>query len=137
MRENIFKDSGIKNTQNRQLILKILEDSHKPVTAEEIFIQARQQHELNFSTVYRTLATLTEKNIILKNIQMDGKACYQMNNHSHNHYLVCSECQKRVPIENCPLEEMGESLVKQTGFHITGHNLEFIGECPDCIKKKQ
>jgi Fur family ferric uptake transcriptional regulator len=27
-------------------------------------------------------------------------------------------------------------LVEKTGFHITGHNLEFIGECPECIKKK-
>lgn len=137
MHENVLKESGLKNTQNRKLILEVLEASHEPMTAEEIFIQARLQHELNFSTVYRTLSTLTEKKIIIKNVGRDGKSYFQYNNHSHSHYLVCSECRKRIPIDGCPLKEIGENLIKQTGFHITGHNLEFIGECPECFKKKK
>ncbi len=136
MQENILKKNGLRITENRKVILDILEAKHEPKTADEIYLQARLQHELNFSTVYRVLSVLTEKNIILKSVGGDGKAYYQINSHNHSHYLVCSECRKRVPIEDCPLDAIGEKLVEKTGFHITGHNLEFIGECPECIRKK-
>lgn len=135
MQEDVFKKNGLKNTQNRKLILEVLEETQEPMTADEIFLQTRQYHELNFSTVYRTLSTLTEKGIALKNIGGDGKSYFQINNNKHSHYIMCSECRKRIPIDGCPLEDMAEKLGKNTGFHITGHNLEFIGECPECFKK--
>ncbi len=137
MQENVFKKNGLKNTESRKIILEVFEKTHEPMTAEEIFLLTRQRHELNFSTVYRTLSTLTEKGIILKNVGGDGKAYFQINSNKHSHYLVCSDCRKRIPIDGCPLEEIGQNLVKQTGFHITGHNLEFIGECPECFEKKK
>lgn len=136
MKEHLLKENGLKNTAGRVLILNVLEDSKEPMTADEIYIRTRQEKNLNFSTVYRTLSILSEKKIILKNISGDGKAYYQINNHSHSHYLVCSECRKRIPIDQCPLKEIGEKLVEQTGFHITGHNLEFVGECPECFERK-
>lgn len=136
MQENVLKRNGLKNTENRKLILEVLEETHEPMTADEIFTYTRQHHELNFSTVYRTLSTLTEKGITLKNVGGDGKAYFQINNSNHSHYMVCKECRKRIPIDGCPLKEMADKLGKNTGFHITGHNLEFIGECPECWKEK-
>lgn len=135
MQENILKINGLKATENRKVILEILVETHEPMTADEIFLQTRLQHELNFSTVYRTLSTLAEKSIIIKNVGGDGKAYFQINNNQHSHYLVCSECRKRIPIDGCPLKVMADKLEENTGFHITGHNLEFIGECPECFEK--
>jgi Fe2+/Zn2+ uptake regulation proteins len=137
MQDDILKKNGLRITENRRLILEILEKEQEPMTADEIFLEMRKQRELNFSTVYRILSALTEKEILLKSIGGDKIAYYQLNKHNHSHYIVCSECRKRVPIEDCPLEEIGEKLVEKTGFHITGHNLEFIGECPECMKKKE
>ncbi len=137
MNENLLRENGLKSTESRILILKVLDGAREPMTADEIFMETRQKRELNFSTVYRTLSVLVDKMILLKNIGGDGKAYYQINSHTHSHYLVCSECRKRVPIDVCPLKEIGDKLVEETGFHITGHNLEFIGECPDCIEKRK
>lgn len=137
MQDNILKKNGLRATENRKLVLKVIEEKQEPLTADEIFSQVRQQRELNFSTVYRILSALTEKNLIIKCIGGDGISYFQLNNHNHSHYLVCSECHKRVPIDGCPLNEIGNKLGEKTGFHITGHNLEFIGECPECIKKKE
>lgn len=136
MQDKILKENGLRITDNRRLVLDLLESGQEPMTTDEIYLEARKKSELNFSTVYRILSVLTEKNIVLKSIREDGKYYYQINNHNHSHYLICSECRKRIPIEDCPLKEIGEKLVEQTGFHITGHNLEFIGECPECIEKK-
>lgn len=137
MQDNILKKNGLRTTESRKLVLEVLEKKQEPMTADEIFLQVKQQHGLNFSTVYRILSALTEKNITLKCVGGNGIAYYQLNNHSHSHYLVCSECHKRIPIEGCPLNEISDKLVEKTGFHITGHNLEFIGECPECIEKKK
>ncbi len=136
MQEKILREKGLRITDNRKLILEVIEDAKEPITADEIFIRTRQRNVLNFSTVYRSLSILTEKGIVLKSIREDGKSYFQINNHNHSHYLVCSECRKRVPIEECPLKEIGDRLAGKTGFHITGHNLEFVGECPECITKK-
>lgn len=132
MKENVLKINGLKNTASRNLILNYLEQAKEPMTADAIFVQIREQHELNFSTVYRTLSILVQKNIILKNIGVDGISYYQINNDKHSHYLVCSKCRKRIPIDCCPLLEMETKLEKKTGFRIKSHNLEFIGECPEC-----
>lgn len=137
MKDDILKKNGLRITENRKTVLDVLEENHEPMTADEIFLKARQKRELNFSTVYRILSVLTEKNIILKNVGGNSIAYYQLNNHNHSHYLVCSECHKRIPIDGCPLDEIGDKLVETTGFHITGHNLEFIGECPECIEKEK
>jgi Fur family ferric uptake transcriptional regulator len=136
MQDNILKQNGLRITENRKIVLNVLEEKHEPMTADEIFLKARKQHGLNYSTIYRILSVLTEKNIILKSVGGNGISYYQLNNHNHSHYLVCSQCHKRIPIDGCPLDELGERLVEKTGFHITGHNLEFIGECPECMGKK-
>lgn len=136
MKENVLKNNGLKSTEGRKLILDILESAYEPMTADEIFVLARQKRELNFSTVYRTLSTLAEKSIIMKNIGGDGKSYYQLSSEGHCHYLVCSECHRRIAIDGCPFEEMRENIANETGFHITGHNFEFVGECPECFEKK-
>lgn len=136
MQGDVLKQYGLKNTESRKCIIQVLEEAHEPMTAEEIFLQTRKRKNLNFSTVYRTLSTLAEKSIIIKSVGGEGTSYYQLNNHQHSHYLVCLECRKRIPIDGCPLEKMGADLGEKTGFHITGHNLEFVGECPECYKKK-
>jgi len=134
---DILKKNGLKSTKSRKLILEVLKKSQEPMSAQKIYVNVRHQGELDFSTVYRTLSTLNEKSIIIKNIEGDGKAYYQINNHNHSHYLVCFECKKRILIDACPLEELTKNLEKITGFHISGHKLEFIGECPECFKKNK
>lgn len=137
MQEDILRKSGLKVTENRKQVLKVLEEEQGPLSADEIFQKMKQQNSLDYSTVYRILSIFTKKNIILKNVGGNGIAYYQLNDDNHSHYLICSQCHKKVMIEGCPLEEISQKLVEKTGFHITGHNLEFIGECPDCIKKKK
>jgi Fur family transcriptional regulator, ferric uptake regulator len=136
MLEEILRKNGLKITESRKLVLNALSQEHGPMTVDEIYRRIISQNSLDYSTVYRILSVFTRKNIVLKCIGGDSIAYYQLYEHNHNHYLVCSKCHKRVMIEDCPLEEISKKLVENTGFHITGHNLEFTGECPDCIHKK-
>ena len=134
MNNNILKSSNLKTTKRRMAILLILEKSSIPMTAEDIYSIVVKDVHMSLSTTYRTLGTLSEKGILLKNLRQDGKTYYQINNHQHKHQLVCNLCNQTIPIDDCPLTKLEENLTQQTGFTITGHSLEFSGICPRCTK---
>ena len=133
----ILKKNGLKVTEGRKLVLEALEDQHTPLTAEEVYQKIKLQVPIDQSTVYRILSVFSDKEITMKSIGGDGVSYYQLNNHNHGHYLVCKECHKKVMIDECPIEEIMQKLTDQTGFHITGHNLEFVGECSECRKEEE
>lgn len=132
---NILTEQGYKNTRSRRAILNILEHSDRPLTAEDIFIKAREYGSMvNLSTIYRNLELMEKNNLIEKTIINDGKARYELSGEKHRHHLVCINCNKMVTIENCPLEKLAKEVGHTTKFDITGHRLELYGVCPECKK---
>lgn len=124
----------LRMTKQRKTVMHCLEKTSAPMTAEELY---KSVEEINLSTIYRTLSTLSEMGVVLKNVGQDGKAYYQLNSPRHGHCLKCSVCKQTVVIDTCPIEQMAKQLERKTGYQITGHNLEFTGICPDCMKKKE
>ncbi|QAT42461.1 Fur family transcriptional regulator [Aminipila luticellarii] len=135
--EELLKESGLKNTKHRKTILEFLRSVNQPVSAEQIYCELKEKSiSINLSTVYRTLETLSEKELILKHIVAnESKALFEYNNRVHKHYLVCAGCKKIMAIEGCPLHEYEKLLEEKTGFIITGHKLDIYGLCPECQKK--
>ena len=143
MGPDIWKEYALKNTPSRQAVLEVLGSAQEPITAEEIYrrILAGQGGEGQaqrcrtcLSTVYRTLSTLTQKGLLLRSASQDGSLYYQLRDSRHRHYLICTQCGSTVPIRGCPLEALERAMGAETGFSITGHNLELYGICPDCAK---
>ena len=135
MIEDIFKKSSLKNTKQRYTILSTIKEAKEPVTAEEIFRQlVVEDCKINLSTVYRTLHTLTDKNVLIKVVKGDGTAAYELNNLSHSHYITCCICNKSVLLEDCPIEELSDKISKDTGFKVTGHSLQLTGICSKCLE---
>jgi len=127
---------GCRNSKNRNAIIEILDSAIEPVTADYIYKKLRELNPTaSISTVYRSLEKLTANNIVTKSIIMDSnKAMYELNRKTHKHYFICTNCNKMVPLENCPLEELEKNISKNTGFNITGHKLELYGKCSSCSK---
>lgn len=132
MEKDILKANDLKATKRRQVILSVLQNSPELLTAERIYILANQKEHMSVSTTYRTLASLTEKGIILKSLSQDGKTYYQIKNQHHKHHLVCTMCNEVIPIDDCPVKALETELANTTGYMITGHSLEFSGICPNC-----
>ncbi|XOQ43804.1 MAG: Ferric uptake regulation protein [Clostridium sp.] len=132
-----LKSYGLKSTRQRRRIIGILEQSSKPVSAEGIFIQLREQGEsISLSTVYRVLELLVSKKAVRKlNTVEECGALFDLHDR-HRHYLVCLSCHKMFPLDNCPVESYEKDLMAKTGFEVTGHNLEIFGYCRDCQNKR-
>lgn len=133
--ERILAQAKLKCTEKRLAMLDFLACSHHPVTAEEV------AHHIgataHVSTVYRFLGILVEKDMLLREIHQDGIAYYQFPQPHHCHLLTCRVCHHSVHLPECPLTQMEQQLEQQTGYHITGHLLEFMGICPSCAAKEK
>lgn len=132
---NRLKSADLKQTKKRILIISILENAACAMTVEEIVTISNKSIKMSISTIYRALNTLADKNIVIKTLHQDGKTYYEINTHNHRHTLICTLCNERIPIDSCPLGDLEGNLKKETGYTITGHNLEFFGVCPKCSKK--
>ena len=135
--EDLLRAASLKNTKKRRLILALLERAPLPLTAEELYEQARQATSISLSTVYRILGVCSEHGLLLRSVSGDGKTYYQPNRHQHKHELRCTVCHEVVPIDECPLEEIEAELAKKTGYEITGHTFELSGICPRCAGKRK
>lgn len=136
--DKLLKEKNIRSTKIRKLVLNVLINSDVPLCVEEIYTLLKKEHKnVDLSTIYRTINLLEQKNIILKNTDINAIAFYQMNKDHHKHVLRCMKCNKKIVIDDCPLDVLEEDLSKSTGFKILNHNLEFAGICPDCIKKNE
>lgn len=131
----LLKSANLKTTKKRMSLINCLRHSDRPLSAEEIHSLLKEDIHINLSTVYRALSALTEAEIIIRHMSNDGSALYQINNGSHKHTIRCKICGKVDFIEKCPISEIVYEVENSTGYQVTGHQLEFVGICPNCSEK--
>ena len=135
--KQVFKNKfevKMKNTKSRHDVYNHLAQCTEPVSANMIF-EAVKNQGITLSTVYRTLATFVENNIINKMENNEGVALYYLHQDSHSHFLECTGCHKRVKIDYCPYHEIKEQIEKQSGFVLSDDHILY-GVCDDCNKKQ-
>ncbi len=135
----LLKKYHLKVTRQREGILKTLIRHQSPMTAEELYLKLKAQGEsYGLSTVYRTLGSLEQYGVIEKaSIPGDPSQYFQFSQSGHRHHLVCVECRKTVPIDECPVEQFSASVAQKNGFTVTGHSFEIFGVCPECKKHSE
>ena len=136
MAKDLLDKYGLKKTKPRIAILKVLEKSDVPLTAETIFFSLKNKG-INLSTVYRTLNSFSEAGLAKKEVNRQKENVFSLvhDEHDDHHILVCLKCHKVVSLKGCPYHEANEAIENETGFAIEDHSTEIYGVCPDCQKK--
>ena len=125
----------LKTTKQRQAILTLIEQSGGAFSAEEIYEKMKGSFpKIAVSTVYRNLERFEETGLLVRENLSDGRLRFSPASH-HEHYLICTECGRRIALSDCPLEEVERKLSEQTGFLISGHSLSLYGICPVCRER--
>ena len=124
---------GIKRTKQREMIWHVLSQAAEPLTAAEIAARADSSPQnIWMSTIYRTLDSLTAKGLVTRTLLANSDmALYELTPSQHRHYAICTNCKKRIPLEDCPFKTFPSSLIPKD-FEVTGHNLEVYGLCHEC-----
>ena len=122
--EELLKNHNLKVTSNRVEILNIINELNLKSTIKNII----NKTNMDTSTVYRTLNTLEENNILDKNI-INDEIVYTIKE-EHKHYIKCIKCNKVTEIDTCPFDVSSEL----NGFKVISHSLMIDGICNNCQK---
>ncbi|MBW1728867.1 MAG: transcriptional repressor [Deltaproteobacteria bacterium] len=122
-------------TKQRQVILEELRQLKTHPSADEIYkVVRRRLPRISLGTVYRNLEVLAKMGEIQK-LELSGSIKrYDWNTNKHYH-IRCVRCDRVDDAPIAPLKQLEGELYESTVFEIIGHNLEFIGLCPECSKK--
>ena len=131
-----FRGGGYRITIPRQIILQVLDESKKHLSAEDIFLKVHQIYPtIGLTTVYRTLELLVGMGLVFKFDFGDGRARYELcrgdDSSAHHHHLVCTNCGRIIDYAEFIEEELElinktkQELEKKYGFEIRNHTLQF------------
>ncbi|WP_236018233.1 Fur family transcriptional regulator [Alicyclobacillus suci] len=127
-----LKRAGLKFTGKRQETVDFFViNKDKYLSAKEVYEHVRKTYpNISYDTIYRTLATLLEHNVIEHMEFSDDAAKYRLMCHEeHHHHLVCVNCGATFAIDECPMNNLN-GLVKD--FQVINHRFEVYGYCAKC-----
>lgn len=131
----IVKKNGLKNSTQREYILKILFESTEHLSAEQIANEIKIKYGLNIgiATVYRVISFLEEINII-SSLLLDttDTKIYELNISAHHDHLVCQKCKKVIEFYDGELEQIQEYIATKNNFKLLKHNMILYGLCEAC-----
>lgn len=125
---------NLKYTKQREIILTVLRNFNVPVSVEQIDDYCRlHQHPINLSTIYRTIDALSQVNLIRKSYNsITQSTMVELVAPTHQHYLVCINCHKMIPIKMCPMHTILHSIEDDYAFKVLSHQVEISGMCSAC-----
>jgi Fe2+ or Zn2+ uptake regulation protein len=129
---NPLRAAGLRQTPQRQSILRVLEHSDKPLTVDEIW-RAMDENQSGIPTVYRNLERFVQEGWVEPLMGADQVVRYaRCHSREHHHHLQCERCGRTVEVGACGLSAVEKAMEKRTGYRITRHQLQLFGICPEC-----
>lgn len=123
-------------TQQRRLLVQIIQSADQHLDAVALWERARQQDPtLNKVTVYRTLAMLKKHGLVdeLDLMHLEGGKHYYEAKTTRDHiHLACLKCGRIQEFESALFEKLKGQIERQRGFRIKVARLEAGGYCDRC-----
>lgn len=127
-----LRAAGMRQTPQREAILRVLAQSEKPLSVEEISSRMAENRS-GLPTIYRNLERFVAEGWVENILGADQTMRFvRCRSKSHHHHLQCEHCGRAVEVAGCGIESLSGALESQSGFRITRHQLMFYGVCPEC-----
>jgi len=128
--EELCAQRGIKLTEQRKTILRVVCEANDHPHVEEIYKRANlKDSKISLATTYRTINLLTEFGLIDRLQLGDGKARYEsINDETSNHYhLVNVQTGEIIEFNDAELEELKQRIAKRLGYKLVDYRMELYG----------
>ena len=117
--EDKCKKKGVKLTDQRKLIARVMSDSNDHPDVDELYKRVSKiDSKISIATVYRTVKLFEEAGILTRHDIKGGKARYEELPDNHHDHLIDVQS--------------GEIVAEKLGYQLLDHKLEHYG-----IKKKK
>lgn len=126
--EQLCVQKGLKMTEQRRVISRVLSDSQDHPDVEQVYRRAVEiDPHISIATVYRTMRLFEEANVIERLDFGDGRARYEEARDEHHHHLIDVQSGEVVEFSNEDLEIIKEKIADELGYKLIGHRLELYG----------
>jgi Fur family ferric uptake transcriptional regulator len=123
-------DKGLKMTEQRRVIARVLSDSEDHPDVEEVYRRASALDDrISLATVYRTLRLFEDSQIIQSHDFGGGRARYEASEDDEHHdHLINVDTGEVIEFFDEELEALQEKIARRLGFRLVDHRLELFGK---------
>ena len=132
--ENKCKQKGVRLTDQRRLIAKIMSESLDHPDVDELHKRVTKlDSKISIATVYRTVKLFEEAGIIEKHDFKGNKSRYEASPTEHHDHLIDINTGEIIEFVNLEIEKLQKEVANKLGYKLVDHRLELYGSK---IKKK-
>ncbi|MCA1909992.1 MAG: transcriptional repressor [Magnetospirillum sp.] len=121
-------DKGMKMTDQRRVIARVLSEADDHPDVEEVYRRATAQDpRISIATVYRTVRLFEEESILERHDFGDGRARYEEAPSEHHDHLIDVNSSRVIEFTSPEIEALQREIARKFGFRLVGHRLELYG----------
>jgi len=133
--ENICVEKGMRMTDQRRVVARVLSTSHDHPDVEELYRRAHAMDpHISIATVYRTVRLFEEAGIIARHDFRDGRSRYEEAPETHHDHLIDMKTGQVIEFVDPEIEALQEVIARRLGYRLVDHRLELYG-LPDAEQK--
>ena len=132
--EKLCAEKGLRMTDQRRVIARVLSESDDHPDAEELYrrASARDPH-ISIATVYRTVKLFEDAGILERHDFRNGRARYEEAPDAHHDHLIDIHSGRVIEFRNEEIERLQRRVAEELGFELVDHRLELYG-VPKAVK---
>ncbi len=129
-----LEKAGWRCTRQRAAVYSYLRSVDLHPTADQVYSAVRQLiPNISLATVYKALEALVDAGLAAKLADAEGPARYDCRSEDHYHFRCLKTGQVMdlaTPFDPSLVDKLDPNLIevlRQQGYHVTGHRLELLG----------
>ncbi len=130
--EALCADKGLRITEQRKVIARVLGDSEDHPDVETLHARAAAiDPNISIATVYRTVRLFEEAGILERHEFGDGRSRYEAASEAHHDHLIDVETGNVIEFVDEELEALQKRIAERLGFRLVDHRMELYGVALD------
>jgi Fur family ferric uptake transcriptional regulator len=126
--ENLCVEKGMRMTDQRRVVARVLSTSHDHPDVEELYRRAHAMDpHISIATVYRTVRLFEEAGIIERHDFRDGRSRYEETPDHHHDHLIDMRSGRVIEFVDADIEALQERIARKLGYRLVDHRLELYG----------
>ena len=126
--ESKCKQKGVKLTDQRKLIAKVMSDSESHPDVDELHKKVNKfNSKISIATVYRTVKLFEEAGVVSKHDFKGSKSRYEQAPEEHHDHLIDINSGEITEFVDERIEKLQKQVAEKLGYKLVDHRLELYG----------
>jgi Fur family ferric uptake transcriptional regulator len=129
----LLRHNGLRATGQRLVILRALSRLGHATMEQLLDATQRQLPNLQLSTIYRAVETLTAHGLVSHTHLTGATPTYQLASHGDHAHLVCRGCGAVTQMDDAVAHRFTAEIEQVHGFDVDFGHLSVFGRCAECV----